>query len=143
MEKVFFQFLAAAAGAAAGAAAFAFLWNHIDRFFYVSLEINIHCDGCHTEALSLLYAFIPFTAALFVCVFTRLFYKSGGFVCLLQSLLSSVCIGGTLCLLAVQIASGAVAAALVACITGAAATAGCNYVRRNYPPHSKLRGIYP
>ena len=135
MKKVFLQFSAAAAGAAAGAVAFALLWQYIDRFFYVTLGLDIHCDGCHTEALSLLYAFIPFTAALFVYVFTRLFYKSGDFFCLLGALLGSVCIGGTLCLLAVQIARGAVAAMLVACIMGAAATAGCNYVRRNTPPH--------
>lgn len=141
MKKIFLQFLVSAAGAASGGAAFAFLWNHIDRFFYVSLGMNINCDGCHTEALSLLYAFIPFTAALFVYVFTRLFYKSGDFFCLLGALLCSVCIGGTLCLLAVQIARGAVAAMLVACIMGAAATAGCNYVRRNEPPHSRLRAM--
>jgi len=130
MKKIFLQFSAAALGAAAGAAAFALLWGHIDRFFYVSLGINIQCDGCHTEALSLLYMFVPCAAALFVFACSRIVYKNGGIICLLGALLGSVCIGGTLCLLAVQIAQGAAAAALVVCIMAATATAGCNFPSR-------------
>ena len=127
MKKVFLQFSAAAAGAAAGAAAFALLWQHIDRFFYVTLGIDIHCDGCHTEALSLLYVFVPCTAALFVFVCTRMLYKSRGIACLLKALSGSVCIGGTLSLLAVQMADGAIAAVLVVCIMAATATAACSF----------------
>ena len=127
MKKAFLQFLAAAAGAVAGGAAFAVLWQHIDRFFYVTLGIDIQCDGCHTEALSLLYMFVPCAAALFVFICTRILYKSGGIVCLMKALLGSVFIGGTLCLFAVQIAQGEVAAVLVVCIMAATATAGCNF----------------
>ena len=130
MKKFFLQFLTAATGAAAGGGAFVFLWRHIDRFFYITLGIELNCDGCHTEALCLLYLFVPCTAALFAFVCTRIFYKSCGIVCLLKALLGSVCIGGTLCLLAVQIAAGPVAAVLVVCIMAATATAGCNFRSR-------------
>ncbi len=140
MKKNFVQFLAAAAGAVAGGAAFAVLWPHIDRFFYVTLGIDIQCDGCHTEALSLLYMFVPCAAALFVFICTRILYKSGGIVCLLKALAGSVCIGGTLCLLAVQIAQGEVAAVLVVCITAAAATAGCNFGGRFNAPAAVSAG---
>lgn len=74
--------------------------------------------------------FVPCTAAFFVFAYTRLFYKSCGFACLLGALLSSVCIGGTLSLLAVQIANGLSAAVLVAGSIAVAATAGCNYASR-------------
>jgi|GEM_PF-2826911 len=134
MKKIVLQFLVAAAGAVAGGSAFALLWPHIDRFFYDAFGIVLQCDGCHTEALSLLYVFVSCTAAVFVFVYTRLLYKSCGFVCLLGSLLSSVCIGGTISLLAVQIANGLIAAVLVAGSIAVAATAGCNYARRIKAP---------
>ena len=130
MKKIVAQFLAAAAGSVAGGFFYAFLWPHIDRFFYDAFGIVLQCDGCLFPSLSLLYVFVPCTAAVSVCVYTRLFYKSRGFVCLLGSLLSSVCIGGTISLLAVQIANGLIAAVLVACSIAVAATAGCNYARR-------------
>jgi hypothetical protein len=130
MKKTVTQFLAAAAGSVSGGIFYAFLWPFIDRFFYDAFGIVLQCDGCLAPSLSLLYVAIPCTAAVFVCVYTRVFFKSRGFVCLRGALLSSVCIGGTISLLAVQIASGLTAAVLVACTTGAAATAGCNYAGR-------------
>ncbi len=130
MKKIVVQFFAAAAGSVAGGFFYAFLWPHIDRFFYDAFGIILQCDGCLTPSLSLLYVFAPCTAAFFVFVYTRLFHTSCGFVCLLGSLLSSVCIGGTISLLAVQISNGMNAAVLVAGSTALAATAGCNYAGR-------------
>jgi len=130
MKKIVVQFLAAAAGSVAGGFFYVGLWPHIDRFFYDTFGIILQCDGCMGPSLSLLYVFIPCTAALFVFVSTRLFYTSCGFVCLLGSLLSSVCIGGTISLLAVQFANGMNAAVLVGGSIAVSATAGCNYARR-------------
>ncbi len=132
MKKTVVQFLAAAAGSVAGGFFYACLWPHIDRFFYEAFGIILQCDGCMAPSLSLLYVFAPCTAAFFVCVSTRLFSASCGFACLLGSLLSSVCIGGTISLLAVQMASGMTAAVLVAGSVALAATAGCNYAGRTH-----------
>jgi hypothetical protein len=130
MKKTAAQFLAAAAGSFAGGVFYAFLWQHIDRFFYDAFGIVLQCDGCLAPSLSQLYVFVPCTAALSVFLYTRVVYAGCGFVCLPGALLSSVCIGGTISLLAVQIANGLIAAVLVACSTGAAATAGCMYAGR-------------
>ena len=134
MKKIVAQFLAASAGSVAGGVLYAFLWPRIDRFFYDAFGIVLQCDGCLTPSLSLLYVFVPCTAAFFIFVLTRLFDKSCGCACLLGALLSSVCIGGTISLLAVQIANGMIAAVLVTCITGLAATAGCMYAGRSNMP---------
>jgi hypothetical protein len=131
MKKIVVQFFAAVAGSVAGGFFYALLWPYVDRFFYDAFGIVLQCDGCLAPSLSLLYVFVPCTAAIFVCACTRLFYKSCGCVCLLGSLLSSVCIGGTIALLAVQIANGLSAAVLVAGSIAIAATAGCNYAGRN------------
>jgi len=130
MKKIVVQFFAAASGSVVGGFFYAFLWSHIDRFFYDAFGIVLQCDGCLAPSLSLLYIFIPCTAAFFVFFSTRFFYTSCGFYCLLGSLLSSVCIGGTISLLAVQITNGMVAAVLVACSIAGAATAGCNFAMR-------------
>lgn len=130
MKKIVVQFFAAASGSVAGGFFYAFFWSHIDRFFYDAFGIVLQCDGCLAPSLSLLYIFIPCTAAFFVFFSTRFFYTSCGFFCLLGSLLSSVCIGGTISLLAVQITNGVVAAVLVAGSIAGAATAGCNFAMR-------------
>jgi hypothetical protein len=134
MKKTVVQFLAAAAGSVAGGFFYACLWPHIDRFFYDAFGIILQCDGCMAPSLSLLYVFAPCTAAFFVFVATRLFFASCGLSCLAGSLLSSVCIGGTVSLLAVQMANGMTAAVLVAGSVALAATAGCKYAGRTPMP---------
>jgi hypothetical protein len=129
MKKRIFQFGIALLGAAAGGAAFALLWQHIDRFFYDAFGIVLQCDGCHTASLSLLYGFIPVSAGACCAAFNKIFYREGGWPLLFCSLAACVLIGGTLSLLAVQIARGAVAAVLIACSMGISAVLGiamCN-----------------
>jgi hypothetical protein len=130
MKRTVAQFLAAVSGSVAGGFFYAYLWPHIDRFFYDAFGIVLQCDGCLMPSLSLLYIFLPCTAAFFVFACTRFFYTSCGFTCLAGALLSSVCIGGTISLLAVQVSHGVNAAVLVAASTAIAATGGCNYARR-------------
>ena len=140
MKRLILQFLAAAAGACAGAAAFAVLWKHVDRFFYLSLGLNIHCEDCHTEALSLLFGFMPLAAACCVFAFSRLVYKQYGLSCLLGAFLGGALIGGTICVFALKMASGAAAALVAVSVTGAAAAAGCNISRRMTARASAMTG---
>ena len=127
MKKTIFQFGSALPGAVAGGVLFALLWEHIDRFFYDVLGVVLQCDGCHTASLCLLYVFIPVCAAVCISAFNKIFYHESGFHLFLRSLAACVLIGGTLSLLAVQIAGGAVAAVLIACSMGLAAVLGCGF----------------
>lgn len=129
MKKKISQFCAALLGAVAGGVLYALLWQYIDRFFYDTFGIIIQCDDCHTASLSLLYGFIPVAAAVCIATFNKILYREGGVAMFLRCLAACVLLGGTLSVLAVQIAAGAIAALLIACSVGLSAVLGCNFCK--------------
>ncbi len=126
MKKKLFQFGCAVFGAFAGAVLFVLLWPHIARFFHESLDMVLQKPGSHIPSLCLIWVFIPFAAAVCTAACNKIFYREGGF---LPVLASCILIGGTLSLLAVQIAAGAVAAVVIACVMGLAAVLGGSFRR--------------
>lgn len=124
MKKKIVQFGCAIFGATAGAVLFVLLWPSIDRFFYEFFGMVLQSVGSHTPSLSLLYVFIPGIAAVCTAACNKIFYRESGAAFFLRILVSCMLIGGTLSLLAVHIASGAVAAVLVAGCMGLAAVLG-------------------
>ncbi len=131
IKKSAIQFASACIGAAVGGLAFAFLWPRIDRFFYNAFGIVLECDGCHTASLCLLYIFIPGFAAAFQTACEKVVCGAAGFFVFFRNLAACTALGGTLSLFAVQIASGAAAACLVACCMGISAIAGSVVPRRS------------